>query len=68
MGKRGLCVNLRDPRGLKLVHELVKISDVFVENYRPSLCENALVANARKLPTLRRRLSSERQREAIRRR
>ena len=35
MGKRGLCVNLRDPRGLALVHTLVKSSDVFVENYRP---------------------------------
>jgi crotonobetainyl-CoA:carnitine CoA-transferase CaiB-like acyl-CoA transferase len=35
MGKQGLCVNLRDPRGLKLVHELVRTADVFVENYRP---------------------------------
>jgi crotonobetainyl-CoA:carnitine CoA-transferase CaiB-like acyl-CoA transferase len=35
MGKKGLCVNLKDPRGLKLVHELVRTADVFVENYRP---------------------------------
>ncbi|HEX8011708.1 MAG TPA: CoA transferase [Casimicrobiaceae bacterium] len=35
MGKKGLCVNLKDPRGLKLVHELVGRADVFVENYRP---------------------------------
>jgi crotonobetainyl-CoA:carnitine CoA-transferase CaiB-like acyl-CoA transferase len=35
MGKKGLCVNLRDARGLKLVHELVRTADVFVENYRP---------------------------------
>ena len=35
MGKQGLCVNLKDPRGLKLVHELVRTADVFVENYRP---------------------------------
>jgi len=35
MGKEGLCVNLKDPRGLKLIQTLVKTSDVFVENYRP---------------------------------
>ncbi len=35
MGKRGLCVNLRDQRGLALLHKLVAEADVFVENYRP---------------------------------
>jgi crotonobetainyl-CoA:carnitine CoA-transferase CaiB-like acyl-CoA transferase len=35
MGKKGLCVNLRDSRGLKLIHALVRTADVFVENYRP---------------------------------
>ena len=35
MGKRGLCVNMKDARGMKLVHELVRTADVFVENYRP---------------------------------
>jgi crotonobetainyl-CoA:carnitine CoA-transferase CaiB-like acyl-CoA transferase len=35
MGKQGLCVNMKDPRGMKLVHELVRTADVFVENYRP---------------------------------
>jgi crotonobetainyl-CoA:carnitine CoA-transferase CaiB-like acyl-CoA transferase len=35
MGKRGLCVNVKDPRGLELVHALAKAADVFVENYRP---------------------------------
>ena len=35
MGKKGLCVNLKDARGLKLLHELVRTADVFVENYRP---------------------------------
>jgi crotonobetainyl-CoA:carnitine CoA-transferase CaiB-like acyl-CoA transferase len=28
-------VNLKDPRGLKLLHALVRTADVFVENYRP---------------------------------
>lgn len=39
MGKQGLCVNLKDARGLKLVHELVRGADVFVENYRPGALE-----------------------------
>ena len=39
MGKQGLCVNLKDPRGLKLLHELVRGADVFVENYRPGALE-----------------------------
>ena len=35
MGKQGLCVNVRDPRGLDLMHRLAEGADVFVENYRP---------------------------------
>jgi len=35
MGKQGLCVNLKDPRGLELMHRLTDSADVFVENYRP---------------------------------
>ena len=35
MGKQGLCVNVRDARGLELMHRLVDGADVFVENYRP---------------------------------
>lgn len=35
MGKEGLCVNIKDPRGLELVKKLVDSADVFVENYRP---------------------------------
>ena len=35
MGKEGLCINLRDPRGLALMHKLTDSADVFVENYRP---------------------------------
>ena len=34
-GKKGLCVNVKDPRGLELMKKLVRESDVFVENYRP---------------------------------
>jgi crotonobetainyl-CoA:carnitine CoA-transferase CaiB-like acyl-CoA transferase len=35
MGKQGLCINLKDPRGLEMLHKLVATADVFVENYRP---------------------------------
>ncbi|WP_114972456.1 CaiB/BaiF CoA transferase family protein [Rhodoferax ferrireducens] len=35
MGKQGLCINLRDPRGLGMMHKLTDSADVFVENYRP---------------------------------
>lgn len=35
MGKRGLCIDLKDKRGLEMMHALVKTADVFVENYRP---------------------------------
>ncbi len=35
MGKKGLCVNLKDPRGRELMEKLVVTADVFVENYRP---------------------------------
>lgn len=35
MGKQGLCVDLKDRRGLELLHKLVATADVFVENYRP---------------------------------
>ena len=35
MGKKGLCINVKDPRGLEFMHKLVKTADVFVENYRP---------------------------------
>lgn len=35
MGKQGLCINLKDERGLELMHKLTDTADVFVENYRP---------------------------------
>ena len=35
MGKKGLCVNMKDPRGKALMNKLIDSADVFVENYRP---------------------------------
>src|SRR5262249_56338022 len=33
--KRSLAVNLKDAEGRRLVHELAKTADVFLQNYRP---------------------------------
>jgi crotonobetainyl-CoA:carnitine CoA-transferase CaiB-like acyl-CoA transferase len=35
--KRSLVLNLKDPRGLDIVKQLVKNADVLVENYRPDV-------------------------------
>lgn len=35
--KRGLSLNLKTPEGIKILHELVKTSDVVVENWRPDV-------------------------------
>jgi crotonobetainyl-CoA:carnitine CoA-transferase CaiB-like acyl-CoA transferase len=35
MGKQGLCLNMKDPRGAELMRRLTDSADVFVENYRP---------------------------------
>jgi crotonobetainyl-CoA:carnitine CoA-transferase CaiB-like acyl-CoA transferase len=35
MGKKGLCVDTKDPRGNALMQKLVDGADVFIENYRP---------------------------------
>lgn len=35
MGKKGLCVDVKDPRGLALLRKLIGEADVLVENYRP---------------------------------
>ncbi len=39
MGKDGLCLNIKDPRGFELMQKLVATADVFVENYRPGVLE-----------------------------
>ena len=35
MGKQGLCIDLRDKRGLDMMMKLIDTADVFIENYRP---------------------------------
>lgn len=39
MGKQGLCIDLRDKRGLDMLMMLVDTADVFIENYRPGALE-----------------------------
>ena len=35
MGKSGVSVNMRDPRGKEFMQKLCDSADVFIENYRP---------------------------------
>lgn len=35
MGKQGVCVNMKDPRGKAFMQKLCDSADVFIENYRP---------------------------------
>lgn len=37
LNKRSVCVNLRDPRGLALVRDLVPHCDAVVENFKPGV-------------------------------
>lgn len=39
-GKRSVCLNLRNQRGMDVLHRLIKTSDVLVENFRPGVLEN----------------------------
>jgi len=46
-GKQSLCVNLKDPRGVALVAELVPHVDAVVENFRPGVMEGLGLAYER---------------------
>ena len=37
--KRSLVLDLREPRGLAVLHKLVASADVFVQNFRPGVAE-----------------------------
>jgi crotonobetainyl-CoA:carnitine CoA-transferase CaiB-like acyl-CoA transferase len=39
MGKEGVSVNMRDPRGKEFMQKLCDSADVFIENYRPGALE-----------------------------
>ena len=38
-GKKSICINLKSPRGMKLIHELIKKSDVLIENFAPGVMD-----------------------------
>ncbi|MED5392004.1 MAG: CoA transferase, partial [Pseudomonadota bacterium] len=38
-GKRSMCVDIKQPLGLALVLEMVKSTDVLVQNFRPGVIE-----------------------------
>lgn len=37
LGKRSICVNMRDPRGVALIRQLITKADVLVENFSPGV-------------------------------
>lgn len=37
--KRSLTVNLKDPAGLEIIHKLVQVSDIFIENFRTGVLD-----------------------------
>src|SRR3978361_191931 len=39
--KRSVCIDFKKPRGLELVHALLKDADVLVENFRPGVLDRA---------------------------
>ena len=38
-GKKSICVNLKNPRGLEVIHGLLKVSDIVMENFAPGVME-----------------------------
>ena len=38
-GKRSVCINMKTPKGMKLIHELIKKSDVLLENFAPGVMD-----------------------------
>ena len=38
-GKRSVCINMKSPKGMKLIQELIKKSDVLLENFAPGVMD-----------------------------
>ncbi|MFH1081284.1 MAG: CoA transferase [Pseudomonadota bacterium] len=38
-GKKSLCINLKTPKGMKLIHELIKKSDIIIQNFAPGVMD-----------------------------
>jgi crotonobetainyl-CoA:carnitine CoA-transferase CaiB-like acyl-CoA transferase len=39
VGKKSICVDMRNPEGIELIKKLISVSDVVVENFRPGLMD-----------------------------
>lgn len=38
-GKKSLCINLKDPKGKEVVHDLIRKCDILVENFAPGVMD-----------------------------
>lgn len=38
-GKKSLCINLKHPRGIEIIHELIRKSDIVIENFAPGVMD-----------------------------
>lgn len=38
-GKKSLCINLKDPKGKEVIHDLIKKTDILVENFAPGVMD-----------------------------
>jgi len=38
-GKKSLCINLKSPKGMALIHDLIRKSDVVIENFAPGVMD-----------------------------
>jgi len=38
-GKKSICIDLKNPSGMKLIHDLIKKSDVLIENFAPGVMD-----------------------------
>ncbi|MEI6127130.1 MAG: CoA transferase, partial [Pseudomonadota bacterium] len=38
-GKKSICVNLKDPQGREIIHDLIRKSDVLIENFAPGVMD-----------------------------
>lgn len=38
-GKKSICVNLKKPEGMQIIHDLIRKSDVLIENFAPDVME-----------------------------
>jgi len=38
-GKKSICINLKSPQGKELIHELIRKSDVLIENFAPGVMD-----------------------------